>query len=279
MANGTLQNKKSKTLSRLGIFLMFASLVSFIVFYAIVMISNQGYKVIDPDTLELVQTEEIKEGSPTAIITTTMGEIRAVLYPEYAPQTVQQFISLAESGYYDNTYVFEAKNDVYFSCGSADTSGHLPDSATEEQEHLPQEIHQNLWPFKGALCSMNTSVDSSFTKRLFHNETRYTGSRFMVLGSVDFTDEEFLQEFKEASGNEELANTFIEWGGVPNFSQQFTIFGQTYAGLDVIDAICSAELYDSASESGYTPPLEDIQILSVEISAYGEEDKALNMLP
>ena len=217
MANRNLHGG-NKTLSRLGIFLMFASLISFIVFYAIVMISHQGYKMIDPDTLELVQTEEIQEGSPTAIITTTMGEIRAVLYPEYAPQTVAQFISLAESGYYDNTYVFEVKNDVYFACGAGDSSGNLPDSATEEQEHLPQEIHQNLWSFKGALCSMNTTVDTSFTKRLFHNETFYTGSRFMVLNSVDFSgDEEFLQEFKEASGNEELANTFIEWGGVPNF--------------------------------------------------------------
>ena len=108
MANRNLHGG-NKTLSRLGIFLMFASLISFIVFYAIVMISHQGYKMIDPDTLELVQTEEIQEGSPTAIITTTMGEIRAVLYPEYAPQTVAQFISLAESGYYDNTYVFEVK--------------------------------------------------------------------------------------------------------------------------------------------------------------------------
>ena len=186
MANRTLQNHKSKTLSRLGIFLMFASLVSFIVFYAIVMISNQGYKVIDPDTLELVQTEEIKEGSPTAIITTTMGEFRAVLYPEYAPQTVAQFISLAESGYYDNTYVFEAKNDVYFACGSADSSGHLPDSSTEEQEHLPQEIHQNLWPFESALCAMNTSVDTSFTKRLFHNETSVHRKPFYGAGFNGF---------------------------------------------------------------------------------------------
>ena len=278
MANRNLHGG-NQTLSRLGIFLMLASLVSFIMFYAIVMISHQGYKVIDPDTLELVQTEEIQEGSPTAIITTTLGEIRAVLYPEYAPQTVEQFIRLAESGYYDNTYVFEVKNDAYFACGSADSSGNLPDSATEEQEHLPQEIHQNLWSFKGALCSMNTSVDTSFTKRLFHNETVYTGSRFMILGSVDFTDEEFLQEFQEASGNEELANTFIEWGGIPNFSQQFTVFGQTYSGLDVVEAICSAKLYDSASSEGYTPPLEDIQILSIQISSYGEEDKVLNMLP
>lgn len=262
--------KKSKTLSVLGIFLLGAAVVSFIVFYLSVMISNQGYTYIDPETLELTQTEKIADGAPVAIITTSLGEIRAVLYPEYAPETVAQFIRLAEDGYYDGTYVFEAKNDVYFAAGAKDTAGELPDKATQAQEKLPQELHQNLWPFRGALCAMNTSVDTSFTKRLMKTETKYTGSRFMVLGSVDFSDEEFVAQFKEASASEELADVFLENGGVPNLSQQVTIFGQTYEGLDVVDAICSAQLVGTANVGGYTPPVQDIQIVSVEISEYAE---------
>lgn len=270
-------HKKSKGLSVLGMFLLGASVVSFIAFYLIVMISNQGYTYIDPDTIELVQTKDIPEGSPTAIITTTKGEIRVVLYPEYAPQTVAQFEKLAESGYYDNTYVFEEKTDVYFAAGAADTLGALPAAATEEQERVPQELHQNLWPLRGALCSMNTSVDTSFTKRLFKNETKYTGSRFMLLGTVDFSDEEFMTQFYEASASKVLADAFLSWGGVPNFSQQVTVFGQTYAGFDVIEEICAAPL-QAEHTGGYTPPVEDIQILSVTISTYGEEDAAMNEL-
>lgn len=271
-------HKKSKTLSALGMFLVAASIISFIVFYVIVMISNQGYAYIDADTLELVQTEEIPEGAPTAVITTSFGEIRAVLYPAYAPQTVAQFIRLAEEGYYDNTLVFEAKSGIYFAAGSKDSGGRLPDAATEEQEKLPRELHQNLWPFRGALCSLNTSVDSSFTKRLFKTETYYTGSRFMVIDSVDFSDEAFVQEFREASGSELLADTFIERGGVPNFSQQMTVFGQVYAGLDVMDAICHAELSEVENVNGYTPPTEDIYIESIVIATYGEADAAMNEL-
>lgn len=271
--------KKSKTLSRLGLFLIAASVVSFIVFYVVVMFSNQGYTFVDIDTLELVQTEAIPEGAPTAIITTSLGEIRAVLYPDYAPQTVAQFTRLAQEGYYDNTCVFEAKSGVYFAAGSKDAGGRLPDAATEEQEKVPQELHQNLWPFRGALCSLRTSVDTSFTKRLYKNETYYTGSRFMLLDSVDFSDEAFVQEFREASGSELLADAFLERGGVPNFSQQLTIFGQAYAGLEVIDAICTAELAEVENVNGYTPPAEDIFILSITISTYGEEDAAMNELP
>lgn len=268
--------KKNKALSRLGIFLLCASIVSFLVFYLIVMVSNQGYTYIDAETLELVQTQEIAEGAPTAVITTSLGEIRAVLYPDYAPQTVEQFIRLANAGYYDNTCVFEAKDGIYFAAGSKNPGGALPDNATEEQEKLPRELHQNLWPFRGALCALNTSVDSSFTKRLFKTETYYSGSRFMLVDSVDFGDETFVEGFREASGSELLADAFVERGGVPNFSQQVAVFGQAYAGLDVIDAICTAELAEVANVSGYTPPKEDIFILSVRISEYGEEDAALN---
>ncbi|MDE5565174.1 MAG: peptidylprolyl isomerase, partial [Oscillospiraceae bacterium] len=89
-----------------------------------------------------------------------------------------------------------------------------------------------------------------------------------VLGSVDFTDEEFVTQFKEASASEELADVFLENGGVPNLSQQVTIFGQTYEGVDVVDAICSAELIGTANVGGYTPPVEDIQIISIVISEY-----------
>ena len=265
-------HKKNKALSVLGIFLLASSIVSFIVFYFVVMASQQGYSYIDPESLELVQTEEIPEGAPIAIVNTSLGEFRAVLYPEYAPETVAQFIELAEDGYYDNTYVFEAKNDVYFAAGAADNDGHLPDSLPEEREKVPVETHQNLWPFKGALCAMNTTTEGGFFKRLFKSEQKYSGTRFMVLGSVDFSDEEFVAQFREASGSEALADAFLERGGVPNFSQQMTIFGQTYEGLEVVEAICAAELFDTpSSTTGYTPPKEDIQIISVEISTYAAE--------
>ncbi|MDE5754134.1 MAG: peptidylprolyl isomerase [Oscillospiraceae bacterium] len=266
-----IQNTKSKTLSRLGIFLIGMSVISFIIFYVVTMISNQGYHYIDIDTLEFVQDQEIPENAPVAVIDTSLGEIRAVLYPEYAPETVSQFITLAESGYYDNTYVFEAKNDVYFAAGSIDNLGSLPENTPESQERLPQELHQNLWTFRGALCAVNTASDTSFTKRLFKTETYYTGSRFMLLNSVDFSDPEFLEQFREASGSEELADLFIEKGGVPNFAQQMTVFGQVYQGFDVIQEICAAQLQEENTQ-GYTPPAEDILIRSVRISEYISEN-------
>lgn len=169
--------------------------------------------------------------------------------------------------------------NVYFAGGSADTSGTLKNPLVfDNQEKVPQELHQNLWPFRGALCSLTTATDTSFSKRLFKSEVHYTGSRFMFLNSVDFSDEEFVTQFREASGSEQLADTFLKLGGVPNFSQQVTVFGQAYSGLDIIQQICSLPLAEDANQQGYTPPLEEIKILSVAISSYSQEDAELNEL-
>lgn len=266
-----MEIRKKRNLSKLGIFLLLASVISFIVFYVTVMISNKGYTYVDVNTLELVQEQEIEEGAPIAIVDTTYGEFRAVLYPQYAPETVENFISLAESGYYDDTYVFEQKQDIYAAAGAPYADGSLEDGA-ETNERIPVEPHQNLWPFKGALCAMNTTVEGGFFDRLFQNTQTYSGSRFMVLGSVDFTDEEFVTQFREASGSEELADVFIARGGVPNFAQQMTIFGQTYEGLEVVEKICAAQVQEAANAAGYTPPVEECRILSITISEYGTEE-------
>ena len=271
-------HKKSKKLSTLGFFLIGMSVVSFVVFYITTMFSNKGYTYIDPASVELVQMEEIPEGAPTAIITTSLGEIRAVLYPDYAPVTTAQFIRLANEGYYDNTCIFDTRANGYFAAGSKDSTSSLPDNARSEQEKNPLELHQNLWSFRGALCAMNTSVDTSFTKRLYHNETYYSGSRFMILDSIDFSDADTVQQFREASASEDIADAFLTYGGVPNLSQQVTIFGQTYAGFDVITAICNVQAQAETNGAGFTPPTEEIRILSVRIGEYGSADAAVNEL-
>lgn len=270
-------NRRKKFLSRLGIMLILMSIISFIVFYLIVMLSNKQYTYINPDEMVLVQTQEIEEGAPTAIINTTYGEIRAVLYPEYAPKTVENFISLAKSGYYDDTYVFEQKQDVYFAAGSPMATGAL-DDAKETDEHILRETHQNLWPFRGALCAMTTSIEGGFFNRLMGSTKSYSGSRFLFVNSVDF-NEAFVTELREASANEALADAFVKMGGVPNFSQQIAIFGQAYAGLDVIETIATVEVNLETNMNGYTPPVDECKILSVTISEYGAEDAEMNELP
>ncbi len=211
---------------------------------------------IDFETMELVQLNEIADDTKVAVIKTTLGDIKAVLYPEYAPQTVNNFIELAESGYYNDTYVFRTSPSVFFAAGSPNRDGTLNEEHNQDYEKIPTEFHQNLWPFKGALCSLSNNMNCG-------------GSRFLFVNTIEFTDE-IKEGLLSSSENTKLADAFIEYGGVPNYTQQMTIFGQAYEGLEVVEKISSAES-DSDNDN---IPYEEIKIESVTISTYGEEKQS-----
>lgn len=249
--------------------LVAASAFSFAMVSCMNYIGSKNSSYIDMSTLELVQKETPEDKAPVAVIETTLGDIKAVLYPQYAPKAVESFTKLAESGYYDDTYVFQSEPGVYFGAGSAEKNGDLGDKYDETAESVEQELHQNLWPFKGALCSMTTGQDGGFFKKLFGDAKTLNGSRFAVLNTVEFTDE-YKEELRNSNqGNETVVDAFIEMGGVPNLSQRITIFGQTFEGFDVIDKLTDLEVKEDEEQTKV--PVEEVKIKTIEISTYGEE--------
>ncbi|MBR6385747.1 MAG: peptidylprolyl isomerase [Ruminococcus sp.] len=229
--------------------------------------SNRTIEV-DPDTMKLVQLETPNEGDPIAIVDTTVGEFKFVLYPQYSPNAVKNFTELAESGYYDNTYVFNSESGVYSAMGCPQKNGEMPQGYDQSRELVERELNQNLWPFKGAVISLNTTVDRSGLEWLTGGGTYFNGSRFAVLNTIEF-DDEMKNEILENSVSRELAEAFIDLGGIPNFSQQMTVIGQTYEGTEVIEKLSQLE----TEENGiYKIPKEDIMINSVRISKYTENE-------
>lgn len=227
---------------------------------------------IDLSTVELVQLDDPKEGDPIAIVETTLGEVRFRLFPEYSPNAVNNFKSLAESGYYDDTYVFNAQEGAYSSLGAPNRDGSINGSFSDDQERVERELHQNLWPFRGAVCMMNNTYDRTFKQRILGGGTYYNGSRFNILNSVKF-DEEFSEEIRSSSISSVLAEVFIKKGGIPNFSQQLTVIGQTYLGYDVVDKLASLETQDNGK---FYTPKEDVKIISVKIDTFKSGDTVEN---
>lgn len=262
--------KKNKGFGKLIIFLtiVMGALTVVLLFIQSKQNENNTYITINPDTMRLIQLEPLKEGDPVAIVDTTLGEFRFVLYPEQSPNAVKNFIELAESGYYDGTYVFNSDSGVYSAAGSKLKNGEMPEGYDKARELVERELNQDLWPFKGAVCSMNTTIDRTFKEKIFGGGTYFNGSRFAILNTIEF-DEETKRKLMEVSDNEELGQTFIDMGGIPNFSQQLTVIGQTYEGLDVVEALSELE---TESNGIYKIPKEDIMINSVEISEYSAEN-------
>ena len=266
-----MYKKKSKARILIPIIVILA-LISIAWFAYSVYMSRSTRNVIDLDTLELVQLEDVKDGDPICIIHTSEGDISAVLYPEYAPETVKNFTELAEKGYYDNTYIYDIVKGTYFAAGAPNKSGAVDVNKDSGNEEIPLEYSQNLWPFRGAIYSCTTKVEKGFFKTLLNQAERFGGSRFGICNSIEMTDE-IKKGLTSESSKKEIGEAFVEKGGVPNFSQQMTIFAQTYDGFDVIDKITSEMTESETNYNSFYQPKDDLKILSIEISEYKSENK------
>ena len=154
-------NTKNPAIKAVLIFTLIMGVFSLVIMLSANLKSAKNDTTIanDPPTLVLVQLQEPQEGDPIAIVDTTLGEFRMVLYPQYSPNAVANFVDLAESGYYNDSYVYNIESGVYASAGSSDNDGSVGDTSHEK---TVRELNQNLWPFKGAVCMLNTSVDKTF---------------------------------------------------------------------------------------------------------------------
>ena len=174
--------KGNKVVRLILIFTLIMGVSSLVVMLAGTMKErNNSYITIVPEEMELVQLDAPKEGAPIAIVDTTVGEFRFVLYPEYSPNAVKNFTELAEQGYYDNTYVFHSESGVYSAAGAPNRDGSAKDNSHELVE---RELHQNLWPFRGSILAMNTTIKQSFKEKILGGGTYFNGSRFMPVNTV-----------------------------------------------------------------------------------------------
>ena len=260
-----------KAITRIFILMVVMTLLCVGVFSCTTYMEQERKTFVDMSQVELVQLETPAADAPAMKITTSAGTIVAELFPEQAPAYVKQFTELAESGYYDNTYVFSVEDGVYFEAGSPNPDGSLNSADGDTYERVERETSGDLWPFRGAFCVPTTAQEGNLWDRITGKMTTYCGTRFVVCNSIVF-DESAKNELESVSENAEKINqAFLENGGVPNYSQQMTVFAQAYGdeSFDTIDKITSAAVKASSGDGGYTPPEEDILIQKGEIGTYG----------
>ena len=230
-------------------------------------LTNDYSAVLNYEDIALIQLDAPQPGDPVCIMHTDLGDMTFALYPDECPETVKNFTALAAQGRYDNTYIFRVEQNIFFSGGSKNPDGFLSsDDKNLPEEHVPQELSPKLWPLRGALCALGTSSEGGFWQNLTRTRDYFTGSRFLVADSIEMTDD--IKTGLTEGGNDAMqrvGQAFADHGGIPNYAQQITVFGQLIDGFDVLDAVTGAEL---TGEEGSMRPKTDIMIRSVEIGTY-----------
>ena len=230
----------------------------------IVSTAKERKNKIDYTSAELIQYQLPSDDTPVVVYETSMGTFKAVLYPEQAPEYCKYYTSLVESGYYDGSYVFAVQDGVYFMGGSKTSDG--TDNDDTDKTELDAEKSKDLWPFYGAMAAYGNQ------KSMFNSQIQ-AGSRVLFIGSIEF-DEKTVSELDSVSENKKLNSAFAQKGGVPNFSQQYTVFGQVYDGFDAYDKVISAEVVSPSDSEGDKNadlrPKAKLTFDKVYMSTYGE---------
>lgn len=163
----------------------------------------------------------------TVTMVTTMGTIKLRLYKE-TPKHQANFVKLCKSGFYDNVLFHRVINQFMIQAGDPDTKAAVPGKmygAGGPGYTIPAEFNSNFRHKRGALAAARQGDQ--------------------------------VNPMKESSGSQ----FYICHGSPFQLDNEYTIFGETIEGIEVVDKIATAKCdYNDR-------PISDIKIISTSVAS------------
>lgn len=197
-----------------------------------------------------LQFAAVQEGDAVAVIHTTQGDIWVKLYPQYAPMAVENFTLLAQQGYYDNNLVTRVEKDFLVQTGDQTNSGRTGKTAWGTTP-FAVESSDKLHHYAGALCmSQNKPGEGNLSQF------------YIVTCQSSSITEELAQQMRDAGYRDAVIDAYKAVGGAPYLDYEYTVFGQVFDGMDIVDEINAAAVDENMR------PLEGITVTGVEVGVY-----------
>ena len=245
------------------------------------------------------------EGDTVAIMHTNMGDICIRLFPEAAPKTVQNFITLAQQGKYNGVIFHRVIKDFMIQGGDFEKGDGTGGSSIYEGGKFEDEFNAKLMNLRGSLSMANAGPGTNGSQ-FFINQGGPTGKTadqlkaqygFEVMYNqmvnaysqyVAYYGDYFtamyptIESFIDANGGlspdsrlipDEVWELYAQHGGNIHLDGAWratgghTVFGQVYAGMDVVDAIAGVKTGTNDK------PEADVIIESVEITTYTSDNE------
>lgn len=198
-------------------------------------------------TEDLPQISDLKAGEQIATISTSMGDIKLRFFPEYAPKAVENFITHAKEGYYDNTIFHRVINNFMIQGG--DPLGNGTGGESIWGKEFENEVSNNLFHLRGALSMANAGPDTN-------------GSQFFIVQNPKLDPDQDLSDKPK-----QIQTYYQENGGCPFLDGGYSVFGQVIEGMDIVDKI-------AAVQTDYKDkPLTDIKINNITVEEYTPDKK------
>jgi cyclophilin family peptidyl-prolyl cis-trans isomerase len=192
---------------------------------------------------------------PDIVMETTAGTIKLMLY-DNAYQHSENFIKLVKEGFYNGQLFHRVIKDFMIQAGDDKSKNAKPNQMLGtggKQYTIPAEFFPEYYHKKGALAAARQSDNVNPKKES-------SGSQFYIVEGT-IIDSVLLNKFVERKMHppftEEQKKVYSTIGGTPHLDYQYTVFGEVYEGLEVVDKICKTPV------NNQDRPIEDVRIIKM----------------
>lgn len=189
------------------------------------------------------QLVEKAENEKNIIMHTNKGDIHISLFPDVAPKAVENFLALAEKGYYNGIIFHRIIEDFMIQGGDPTGTGMGGESVWGHS--FEDEFSMNAFNIHGALSMANAGPNTN-------------GSQFFIVTkrAVEFS---MLAQLEKGGWPAEIVAYYGDKGGTPWLDHRHTVFGQVRSGMDVVYTI------ESVETGANDKPVEDVVITGIDI--------------
>ena len=190
---------------------------------------------------EMVAEKRIQVTAPAAClveIETDYGTMTVQL-SNATPQHRDNFLKLAEEGYFDGMLFHRVIDGFMLQGGDPDSKTAKPDQALGmggPGYTVPAEFVDSLVHIKGALCAARQGDQVNPQKRS-------SGSQFYIVQGKPLSAEELslIEAKKGIRYTKAQRDAYASVGGTPILDRDYTVFGHVISGMDVVDKIAETE--------------------------------------
>lgn len=204
----------------------------------------------------------IKE-NPVATITIEGYETPIVveLYPEIAPNTVNNFITLANNGFYNGLIIHRVEKNFVIQGGDPEGTGNGGPTLSAIDSTIEKDSDEDK----------EYTIVGEFTKNGYKDNTLKHERGVISMARASYSGE-IAQEGYNSAGSQ----FFICQKDAPSLNGLYTGFGKVISGMETVDEIAEVELVvekdeETGEETQTSKPAEDVVISSITIDTKGVE--------
>ena len=202
-------------------------------------------------------TMEVKNPIATMEVE-NFGTIKMELYPDLAPETVANFVTLANRGFYDGLTFHRIVKDFMIQGGDPNGDG----SGSAKIADLKDGGEDTEYTIKGEFFANGVDNNLKFEEGV------------LAMARSDYTS--YSSALAEESYNSGSSQFFIMTKESSSLNGYYTSFGKVIEGLDVVHQIENVEVKAAESEDGTTnenaevsTPVNPPKITSIRVETYG----------